>query len=276
MPEQPSTERLQVSIQTPAGPVSVAFEVDHGLVPVTAIVRPLRHMGEEAQALEVRQVQAGGGQVSCRKGCAACCRMLVPISAPEAFSLAESMAAWPETRRQAAWTRVREAQKRLDQAGLLSQLRDLADASHQLGDEEFEPVNRAYFALRLPCPFLVEESCSIYEDRPAACRELQVTSPPEFCEDPERKPVRPVPIPLRISTALAQLWADLVGGPVRFIPLPLALDWAERRASEHRRAWRGQELLEKALDKVWWYLNRELAHRRSSPAVPRKGAGMTR
>ena len=264
--EQPP-DRLNVSVQTPAGPVTVPVEVRAGFVPVTAIVGPLRRLGEEAQALEVRRLQAGGDRVSCRRGCAACCRMLIPVSAPEAFALAESMRAWPEPRRQAVLARMRDARDRLDSAGLLSALQNFAEAPQQLSDEQFEPVNRAYFALRLPCPFLVEESCSIYEDRPAACRELQVTSPPEFCNDPERHPVQSVPIPLRIGTALAQLWADLAGGPVRFIPLPLALDWAGRHAAQHRLTWRGGELLERALDKIWWYLNRELDHRRSPAAA---------
>jgi Fe-S-cluster containining protein len=266
-------ERLNVSIQTPAGPVTVPFDVSHGMVPVTAIVRPLRRVGEEAQALEVRRLRAGGSDVSCRKGCAACCRMLVPVSAPEAFALAESVQSWSDARRQAAFARIGEAHERLDKAGLLSRLRELAEAPHQLDDEQFEPVNRTYFALKLPCPFLIDESCSIYEDRPAACRELQVTSPPDLCEDPEHQPVRPVPIPLRIGTTLAQLWAEVSGGPVRFIPLPLALEWAERHAPEHRSAWPGRDLLDRALDTIWRYLNLELAGRRSSPAASQKGAG---
>lgn len=270
--EQPP-DRLNVSVQTPAGPVTVPVDVHGGFVPVTAIVGPLRRMSEEAQALEVRQIQDSGGRVSCRQGCAACCRMLIPVSAPEAFALAESIRTWPAPRREAALARLRDARDTLDRAGLLAQLRDFAEAPDQWSDEQFEPVNRAYFGLRLPCPFLVEESCSIYEDRPAACRELQVTSPPEFCDDPERHPVRSVPIPLRIGTALAQLWADLAGGPVRFIPLPLALDWAERQAAQHRLTWRGGELLERALDKIWWYLNRELDSRRPPAAASRKGPG---
>ena len=39
-------------------------------------------------------------------------------------------------------------------------------------------LGREYFQLGIPCPFLEEESCSIYHDRPITCREYLVTSPP--------------------------------------------------------------------------------------------------
>jgi len=259
-----SVERLEVSVNTTAGPVVLPLEVPVQAVPVTMIVHPLRHLGMQAQALEEGKAVAQGEAVSCRKGCAACCRMLVPVSAPEAFALAEAVARWPEERRQAALARVAAAQAPLDRAGLLSSLRRIAESERQLGDEEFEPINHAYYALRLPCPFLVEEACSIYEDRPSACRELMVTSPAELCQDLERNPVRPIPVPLRIGTVLALLWAELTGGPVRFIPLPLALEWAEQHTEESRRAWNGRALLERALDKVWWYVRRDLTARQES------------
>jgi len=53
----------------------------------------------------------------------------------------------------------------------------------------------AYFALRVPCPFLEEESCSIHPDRPLVCREYLVTSPAELCAGPTQEGVTPVPVP---------------------------------------------------------------------------------
>lgn len=271
MAEGRTVERLDISVHVPAGPVTVTVDVPTAFVPVTAIVSSLRRMGEAAQALEERNAVSQGASVSCKKGCAACCRMLIPLSAPEAFALASAVKGWPAERREAALSRLGDARARLERAGLLTPLRELAESERQLGDDTFEPINHAYYALRLPCPFLVEESCSIYDDRPSACRELLVTSPAEWCQDPERNPVRSVPVPLRIGTVLALLWADLAGGPARFIPLPLALEWAERHAEEGRRSWPGREILERALDKVWWYLSHEVtarqpaAHRPSSP-----------
>lgn len=264
-------ERLNVSITTQAGPVTVPVEVPRSFVPVSALVSSLRRIGEAAQALEEGRAAARGASVSCQKGCAACCRMLIPLSAPEAFALAERINAWPVERREEALARLAAARTRLDAEGLLPKLRDLAEAERQLDDEAFEPVNRAYYALRLPCPFLVEEVCSIYDDRPAACRELLVTSPADRCQDMERNPVEPLPIPLRIGTVLALLWSELAGGPARFIPLPLALEWAERHAEAGARSWPGQDVLALALDKVWWCLSHDLAARPRPANEPSKG-----
>ncbi|MDE3225794.1 MAG: YkgJ family cysteine cluster protein [Nitrospirota bacterium] len=274
MTEGGESERFDISMTTPAGPVTVAVDVPAYFVPIASIVPSMRRMGEAAQALEERRVVAQGSAVSCKKGCAACCRMLIPVSAPEAFALADTINTWPADRREATLARMADARARLEQAGALSHLREVAASERQLGDDAFEPINRAYYALRLPCPFLVEESCSIYDDRPAACRELLVTSPAELCQDLERNPVSPLPVPLRIGTVLALLWSDLGGGPARFIPLPLALEWAERHAQEGARSWKGRELLERALDKVWWYLSREITARQPAAhgsSIPGQG-----
>jgi Fe-S-cluster containining protein len=257
-------ERLDVSVNTPAGQITMPVDIPVASVPATALVPILHRLGEQALALEERQAVDAGASISCRKGCAACCRMLVPVSPPEAFALQELVRTWPEERRRSLQARLVEAQTRLTQAGLWSRLNDIAETNEQLTDDKMEATNDAYYSLRMPCPFLVDEICSIYADRPAACRELLVTSPAELCQDIANNPVRMLPIPMRIGTILGSWWAELVGGPTRLIPLPLALDWAQRHAAETRRTWPARELLDKALTRVWRYLSLEFAHRKAS------------
>lgn len=259
-----TADRYDVSLNTPAGQVSTAIDVPSGFVPITAIVPAMRKLGEQALAQEERRITGAGLTISCRKGCAACCRMLVPVSAPEAFALHDMVRALPGERRDAIMARVAQARARLEQADLWVRLVELAEADRPLTDEDFEPVNRDYYALRLPCPFLEDEMCTIYEDRPAACRELLVTTPAELCDDLAHNPVKPIPVSVRVSTVLGFLWAELTGGAARLIPLPLALDWAARHQAENRRTWRGAELLDKALDKVWRFLSQEFQQRQNA------------
>jgi len=254
-------ERFEVSLNTPAGLLTMPVEVPTGFVPVTTIVPLMRRLSQQAQALEERKSVAAGHPISCRMGCAACCRMLVPVSAPEAFALKDMILALPDARRARMMTKLSETRARVEQAGLLARLTDVAETTQPLIDEEMEPLNREYYALRMPCPFLENETCSIYEDRPAACRELLVTTPAELCQDMVKNQVQALPVPVRISTVLGALWSELVGGPARLIPLPIALDWAERHSAERSLVWKGTQLLDKALDKVWRYLSQELAHR---------------
>jgi Fe-S-cluster containining protein len=266
--DAPRIERFNISLSTPAGELATSVEAPTALVPITAIVPLTRRLGEEATALEEAQERDAGRPISCRKGCAACCRMLVPMSPPEAFALKAMVDALPIERRNALVGRLRDARARLEEAGLLTGLTALAESHRPLTDEEMEPMNQAYYALRLPCPFLEGEICSIYEDRPAACRELLVTTPADLCDDLIQNPVRPLPAPVRVGTVLALLWSELNGGPPTLIPLPLALDWAEKHAGESRGVWRGTQLLERMLDHVWRLLEQEFANRAAERAAP--------
>ena len=183
------SERFEVSLNTSAGQITTAVDVPTGFVPITSIVPLLRRLGEEAQALEVTRLAEQGRVPSCQKGCAACCRMLVPLSAPEAFAVRDWVRSRPAEQQDQIIARFAETKVRLLSNGLWQRLWELCEASDHSTDEALDEVNRRYYALRVACPFLEEEVCTIYDERPAACRELLVTSPAERCEDLIANPV---------------------------------------------------------------------------------------
>jgi hypothetical protein len=183
--------------------------------------------------------------------------MLVPLSPPEAFALLGYVEQLPAERRAAILERMAGTQALLQSCGLLDRLWTVANATAPIADEELDPLNRAYYALRHPCPFLEDEMCTIYEARPAACRELLVTSPAELCNDLIHNLVTPLPVSIRIGTVLGLLWGSLTNVSPRLIPLPLALDWAEQHSGESRRTWPGAVLIDELLDKMWRFLSQE-------------------
>lgn len=261
----PAVERFDVALNTPAGRLTTAIDVSTGFIPITAIIPATRRLGEEASRLEEHRAIKAGQSISCRMGCAACCRMLVPLSAPEAFALHDYLTQLPADQRDRMTGRIRDTTARLRQEGLLDQLQELADSPHALPDDALDPINRAYYALRLPCPFLENEICSIYEARPAACRELLVTSPAELCQDLVNNPVKPLPVSIRIGSVLGLLWATLTNSPPRLIPLPIAVEWAERHHNESVRTWRGTDLFDRVLDTLWRCLAQEFRARGQTP-----------
>src|SRR5512141_1117748 len=225
-------ERFEVALNTPVGRLTTAIDVPTGFIPITSIVPLTRRLGEAAAQLEVQHATEAGQSISCRKGCAACCRMLVPLSAPEAFTLQEYVKQLPADRHTQLLNRLHDTKDRMKQAGLWDRMSEVAEASRQVSDEELDPINQSYYALRIPCPYLENELCSIYEARPAACRELLVTSPAELCQDLAQNPVTPLPVSMRMSSILGLTWGALTNSPPRLIPLPMALEWAERHEEE--------------------------------------------
>lgn len=252
-------ERFEIALNTPAGQITSAVDVPAGNVSVTAVVPLMRRLGEEAQALEVVRSLESGKAVSCHKGCAACCRMLVPLSAPEAFALRDWIRSRPTDQQEQIARRFSEAKTRLLAQGVWQRLAALCESPLTTDDDTLEGVNRSYYALRLPCPFLEEEMCTIYGERPAACRELLVTSPAEQCEDLTKNSIDPVAVPIQVSTVLGLVWQELTRDPTRLIPLPLALEWAERHDEQSRLTWKGGELFDQALDKTWRFLSQAFA-----------------
>ena len=247
-------DTLRLSLPTPAGELRAEVSVPTSFIPVSDVVPLMRSLGERALKLEEEKRQRAGQALSCCKGCAACCRMLVPVSPPEAFALKQNVEQLPAPQRDGIRRRFATIRNTLNEDGLLGRLVQLSETRTQLSDEDVEPVNRAYYAKRLPCPFLEKEACSIYEFRPAACRELLVTSPAELCQDVAHNPIQALSVPFRIGTVLSLMWARITQGPARLIPLPVALDWAERHAKENRSSHTGENLLRMGLDHVWAFL----------------------
>lgn len=254
-------ERFEIALNTPAGQLTTALDVPTGFVPITAIVPVARRLGEEAGSLEAHLAAERGELISCRMGCAACCRMLVPLSPPEAFALRDYIEQLPNAQRATMFRKIADTKEKLKQADLLNRLWAVAEATEPIPDEELDPLNRAYYALRHACPFLQDEMCSIYEARPAACRELLVTSPAALCEDLVKNPVTPLPVSLRIGTVLGILWGSMTQTAPRLVPLPIALDWAEQYETVSRRTWPGSALIDRLLNVMWRFLSQEFSNR---------------
>src|SRR3954469_17525605 len=129
-----ATERYEIALNTPAGQLNTAMDVPTGFIPVTAIVPVMRRLGEEAQALELARSLESGKTLSCRKGCAACCRMMVPLSPPEAFALRDYVRTLPVERRQRIAERLAGAKSVLLAHGLWRRLLDMGDTQQPADD----------------------------------------------------------------------------------------------------------------------------------------------
>jgi Fe-S-cluster containining protein len=235
MPRDVVTVRLKVHDTT----VEARAEVPEGEASVASLVPFLRSMTEAVVEVATDAVVAAGKPISCRAGCGACCRQVVPISVAEAHVLADLVRAMPAERRAAVEERFARALEALAARGVLDELRALAterdpDAMHRLG--------LRYFAAGVACPFLEDESCGIHPDRPLACREYLVTSPAEGCAAPEESTIERVLVPRDLSRALYRLGDGSEAPRERWVPLALALEWVAAHGALPLRS--GRQIVE--------------------------------
>ena len=183
-----------------------------------------------------------GRQISCSKGCGVCCRQLVPLSPPEAIMVAELVVSMTKDVRTCIQQRFASAVKQLERSEFLEKLTRLQDSS-SLSDEEMKALTKEYFLQQIPCPFLENECCSIYESRPSRCREYLVISPPKHCSDPYKHPIDRLPISIRLSEALSRMWAQATQTSPQLVPLILALKWSEEHKAQRDMAADAHDML---------------------------------
>lgn len=223
--------------------IELVLRIDGDPLPVSAPQPPARGRLDELlpamQAIDnaaighaIRKAEAAGKQVTCAKGCSACCRAQpVPVTPPEAHALLLLVEAMPAARRREVEARFADRVARLREAGLADGFlhRDPA-----LDADGARTLARDYFALGLVCPFLQDDACSIHPQRPFVCRQYLVTSDPALCADPFANPVEVIPMPLQAATAMLSAASQAMAIPQHTVPLVLALE----HARTHREALR--------------------------------------
>ncbi len=202
-----SGEPVHLELTIPSGQISV-----QALLPIVQGLSSL--MAERAS----RRLEAQGKSVSCRAGCGACCRQLVPISAPEARALGDLVSAMPEPRQTQVRQRFADALAALGTDGLI-------ERHTQPGDGSVTALGMDYFRAGIACPFLEDDACSIHPDRPLSCREYLVSSPPLHCANPSCESIER--LVLESHPSLTLLNSEAVTG---WMPLVVALSFAEQAA----------------------------------------------
>ncbi len=224
----PPTVRLElrvlgepVTVESPEPPESARLDE---MLPL------MRAIDDAVIDQRVRQMEAAGKGVSCQKGCSACCRAQpVPVTPPEAYALFRLVEALPAPRQSAVRARFADRVEQLRSAGLLE---TYLERDPNLTRQEARTVALRYFQLGLVCPFLEDDTCSIYEERPFVCRQYLVTSPVELCTDPFHNPVELVQLPIKPAQATLDFTEQTLCTSQYTVPLVLALEYATQHQAD--------------------------------------------
>ena len=150
--------------------------VEHKKKAISVIEKSLR---EEAAA--------HNESITCSRGCSECCFLYVIASLQECEAIVYRLYQKQDTlldflRNYEAWS---ERVRRIESA--FNTIVELSDQVHQLPDGDdaqsrFKSALHEYRLQKIPCPFLIGGSCSIYEIRPWSCAGLVSASPKEWCD----------------------------------------------------------------------------------------------
>jgi len=186
---------------------------------VAAKLRASRTETDAQVAVALEQCEA---KVACERGCHQCCKFVVTCFVVEAVAIVRSL----EEQGKAAW---------LERSILpICEAQEKELLKHGT-------TNRSWFVRQITCPLLgVYFDCTVYEDRPDACRGYFACKPqaPSVCSDPDAM----VPTPnLGDYTTATIRRCDRIsqrfGLPSAMVPLPAALRWAHAFVSGGREAW---------------------------------------
>lgn len=227
-------ELVEMQMTVPAKPVK-----PHRMLPI------FHKMTNAFVDQSVAAVESGGETISCKAGCGACCRQPVPVSEGEIYQLAELVDSMPEPRRAEIKARFAIGTARLEKIGWFDQIQQRVDnASTEPRDvaaKKLADLALQYFYEGVACPFLENESCSIHQSRPLACREYLVTSPAVNCSTPTAESVKVIDVSLKASRYFRHVTATGNLDDIGFLPLIRALDIAEnypeRFAEKTGREW---------------------------------------
>lgn len=225
--DEPPTEgdhvNVDLKMRLGAAPFEMRVRLPAGPASAESVLPFARRFSDAVIASVVEETTKTGRAISCRAGCGACCRQVVPVTETEARRLRKFVEAMPEPRRSAIRERFAQAQRVFAEAGMLEQLVE----PHETRTARWSEFAVRYFRQGVACPFLEDESCSIYEERPLICREYLVTSPAENCAQVATRPVEGVGMPVRVSRQLGRLTSTEPDRDFRWIPLVVSLDWAD-------------------------------------------------
>ncbi|HYE74998.1 MAG TPA: YkgJ family cysteine cluster protein, partial [Blastocatellia bacterium] len=131
-----SGRQMQLQINAPTAPTHP-----------TKFLPLFRSLADSIVGFAIEDTNASGLKISCKAGCGACCRQLVPISKTEAHRLREVVSEMPAERRGEIISRFNAARQKLQSAGLLERL----EAREFANKQEAATFGLEYFAQDIYC-----------------------------------------------------------------------------------------------------------------------------
>ena len=234
-------ETLSLELDILGKPACFHINVARGQAGLSAMAPLARALSTKLALATLERLRESGKSVPCCKGCSACCSYLIPLSVPEAFCMAEELSALPPEKGRVL------LQSSLDTAKtILEQMPEDFNTDESPADSGIRSsqLGAWYAGLKLHCPFLSDNLCVMYDQRPIACREHVVTGSVASCNIEGTDEPDVTKMPVSVLECLGRLAAELEQSDVEAIMLPLALPWAQENTERSKRTWSAVDMVE--------------------------------
>jgi len=183
-----------------------------------------------------------GDIIACRPCCSQCCRYLVPLAVPEAMRLTEEVSAMAKSERKFVHESSLLAAKYIVEATPKHFIEKFTNTKPKM-TLKLKDISDWYRQMNLPCLFLLNGLCTIYEQRPIACREHLVIGSASVCEADGANQAQLVQMPISILEALAQLTSELEQTTIEAVILPFAVIWCRENPEYFKHTWPASQLV---------------------------------
>ena len=235
------TAKIVINIRTHRKEFDVS--VPEGKSSPQVILPFVQDLADQVVESAIEATEKEGESISCKKGCAACCAQLVPISETETQFISRKIMSMPRQKKRTIMQRFEAAKLVFEGAGIWQDLLQ----PQLIKKERRKEFALKYFQLQQFCPFLENGACSIHEQRPIACREYLVSSDASHCRKPQEGNIDGVDVPTITSRALGKLCEDDSDHVSSWVPLIVAPYWQDKHSSLPGKR-TGKEWLERFLN----------------------------
>jgi Fe-S-cluster containining protein len=225
------------------------ISVGSGRAKLADIVPIARTLCDRITEIVVKSTCHEGNHIPCGKGCSTCCeRCLVPMSVPEALRFKEEIDAAPAYQRESVWGACLRAARLILSQKLPKAFIHQTEVS-QSRPVDLNLVSNWYTSLNLRCPFLYNHVCSIYGQRPLACREHFIKGPAWACGGLSGI-AEVLEMPVQLPNVLGQLASELEGTGMEAVILPLVPFWYEENSGRSERSWPADMMVKRFVEIV--------------------------
>lgn len=225
------TDIIEFNVDIFGSQLELYIGASGGEVGLADIVPAARFVCAKVSGIVLERMRTRRKHIPCSRGCVGCCYYLVPLSVPEAFRLRDEIA-----------VRCGPERRSMQRACLLAARQILrhqppslfVEQASQPAQDESDVMSEWYRSMELACPFCVDRECGIYDQRPLACREYFVDGSANACRG-KRGEAKVVDVGVKMPEVLGRLAAELEGGDVEAVMMPLALAWCDE--NQHRSVW---------------------------------------